>query len=67
MSDPSCDALHGVFLPGGEIPGLDVRAGLPDHVEVEGEVVLAREHRREHLAGHEQVVQVGFCIEGVYA
>ena len=43
-----------------------MEAALPDKVEVEGKVVLRRDHRSHHLAGDEQVAQVGLGVGPVH-
>ena len=46
-------------VPGAEVTGLKVRAGLRHQVEVEVEVVESEERAAEDLAGHREVAQVG--------
>lgn len=66
------DSLHQffdcVFLPGVKIPVYNVLSCRPDKVQIEGEVVLRRNHRRKHFARDEKVSQVclrvGFVNKG---
>ena len=56
---------HHARFPGGVVAGDDVRPGLLDQPEVEGQVVNRRDLQSQQLVDLDQVMQVGFAVERV--